>query len=299
MQVTDGYINRGSFLITFSYLLRIISLGIFSHFFIKFIKLYKHHYVSFIFIIITLIIINVSTFLIYKFGKKSWSFRIFFSEIIFAFSDVLGSIYLNKSEGNIGLLFFITSIFHLIVLIILHIIFSILNTNDVQCDTSSFFDIGNSYFFCNNKKFKYFYDNFNLFGNIFTFLYLFSLISLEIIKWYLIYLFSPNHYGAIYSIYSLFITSALFQIHNSEILKERRNPLYLIGCLLISFFVMVYNEIIILRFCGLDKNTKEEIANRAFEESKLEEIENNFNNKENEEKINELNGEGLGLMEDE
>ena len=46
LQVTDGYINRGSFLITFSYLLRIISLGIFSHFFIKFINILFYQFLN-------------------------------------------------------------------------------------------------------------------------------------------------------------------------------------------------------------------------------------------------------------
>ena len=44
-------------------------------------------------------------------------------------------------------------------------------------------------------------------------------------------------------------------------------PIYLISSLLIIFFIMVYNEMIILRFCGLEKNTKVEISKRAKEEN--------------------------------
>ena len=56
-------------------------------------------------------------------------------------------------------------------------------------------------------------------------------------------------------------------------------------CLFADFFCCVYNEFIILSFCGLEYNTKDEISKRALEiglNSIVDEDDNNtVNNNEN------------------
>ena len=57
--------------------------------------------------------------------------------------------------------------------------------------------------------------------------------------------------------------------------KEITDNHYIIGItcfVFIIFFTLVFNEIIILRFCTLDKNTKEEIEKRAIDDKALGEI---------------------------
>ena len=85
----------------------------------------------------------------------------------------------------------------------------------------------------------------NLFENVFIFL--------------LIYYFSLNHFGA-----SFPMSSILLQfIKKSYSGKELKYP-YIAGSLIIIFMCFVYNEFIILKFCGLNKNTKIQIEKRAL-----------------------------------
>ena len=102
----------------------------------------------------------------------------------------------------------------------------------------------------------------NLFENIFIFL--------------LIYYFSLNHFGA-----SFPISSILLQfIKKSYSGNELKYP-YIAGSLSIIFMSLVYNEFIILKFCGLDKNTKIQIKKRAVIDFNI--ISPDGNNKENDE----------------
>ena len=80
-------------------------------------------------------------------------------------------------------------------------------------------------------------------------------------KWLLIFNFSVNHYGAICAIPLIFI----FTFKNGTGIGN--SIVYIIGNAIIIFMAFVYNEIIILRFCGLDKNTAIEISRRSIRDS--------------------------------
>ena len=137
------------------------------------------------------------------------------------------------------------------------ILIHIINLMIHDCN-KDFFEVVNPEDYCNSKnEFKNFYDDFDKFKNINTYFYFLLTFSKEFIKWHIIYFFSPNHFAAISSI-EIFLIS-LIAINGL--------PIYLISSLLIIFFIMVYNEMIILRFCGLEKNTKVEISKRAKEEN--------------------------------
>ena len=258
IKTTQVYKSRGGSLISISFLLRIIIIIILSNKLIKYIKIYKHHYVSIIVIFILILIINIYN-LIFGEVKKEYkgSLKVFIENLFISCNYVIGAVYLNKSKGNVLLLCFCTSIFIFISIIFLHIIK--LMIHDCNID---FFDVENPEEYCKTKnEFKNFYDDFDKFKNINTYFYLFLTFLKEFIKWHIIYFFSPNHFAAISSI-EIFLIS-LIEISN----EVNGLPIYLISSLLIIFFIMVYNEMIILRFCGLEKNTKVEISKRAKEEN--------------------------------
>ena len=257
IRTTSAYKSRGGSSISISFFLRIIIIITLSNKLIKYIKIYKHQYVSIIAIFILIIIINISNIIIGG-GNKEFqgSFKVFIGILFISCNCVIGAVYLNKSKGNVLLLCFCTSIFILISIFFLHIIN--LMIHDCNID---FFEVKYQENYCNKNEFRNFYDDFDKFKNLSTYFYLFLTFSKEFCQWQIIYFFSPNHYAAISSI-------EIFLINLIEIFREvNALPIYLISSLLIIFFIMVYNEMIILRFCGLEQNTKVEISKRAKEEN--------------------------------
>ena len=274
------YINRIGGMVVLCYFLEIASLIIFSFLFIKITRLYKHHYVSLIIIIISLIIINItscikSEYKDYK-SKNSIEFVIMLliSNITTALEYVLGCLYLNKTEGNISKLCFWIGIFGFIFLIIIQVIFGIssLKYQDIfdNLDEED-----------KNKIPIYFHEfllNFKL-SNLYVFLNMIISCFIYYSQWYIIYNFSPNHLGAIESISNLLF---VFFSHKSDF-----NIFYILGSIIIIFMVFVFNEFIILRFCGLEKNTKIEIEKRALEDENIGNIDPFLNEDFNKEKDNE------------
>ena len=250
IRTTKVYKNRGGSLISLPFLFRIITMILLSNKLIKYIKIYRHHYVSIIAIIILILIINLTGFIIGD-NHNFKGFIIFFiKDIFFSVNCVFGAVYLNKSKGNALLLCFTTSIFLFISIILFHIMNLIIH--DCKEDNSEF---------CQNSELRNFYDDFDKFKEAKTYLYILLIYLKEIINWYIIYFFSPNHYVAISSIETFYIT--LITIHD----HFNGFYVYLISYLLIVFFLMVYNEMIILKFCGLEKNTKVEIYERVKEDN--------------------------------
>ena len=257
IKTTTAYKSRGGALISISYLFRIIIIIILSNKLIKYIKIYKHHYVSIIVIFILILIINIYN-LIFGEVKKEYkgSLKVFIENLFISCNYVIGAVYLNKSKGNVLLLCFFASILLFIFIISIHII----NLMIHECNIG-FLEVANDKDYCNIKnEFKNFYDDFDKFKNINTYFYLFLTFLKEINNWYIIYFFSPNHFAAISSI-------EFFLISIIAISNVKGLPFYIASSILIIFFIMVYNEMIILRFCGLEKNTKVEISNRAEEEN--------------------------------
>ena len=107
------------------------------------------------------------------------------------------------------------------------------------------------------------FTNFENFGGLLTFL-LIVFDFIEVISiWFLIYYFSIAHFAAVYLIPSFFEYIINHRYYKYE-------AIYIIGCVIIIIMALIYNEIIILKFCGFDINTKIEITKRAKSDSDIE-----------------------------
>ncbi len=200
-------------------------------------------------------------------------------EIIYCFMYICGIKYLMKSQGNVYKLIFFNGIIGLILSGIFQIILSFFNCNDIKNIIHSEFEI------CDDGKIKTIINNFKSFDNFGGYLALLLIFYnfIEIVCiWLLIFYFSPNHFASIYTIPSF--------IEIIFVKKQSNNYLYIIGALIIILMTLIYNEIIILKFCGLDKETKEEIYIRAINDSNtglfIEEETNKNDNEDNKENFN-------------
>ena len=238
---------------------RLFEVAIFASFMIKNNKMYSHHYLSIIILIMVVIAINIFSIFKEENNNKNYFLKLglmLIPEVLFSITYVCYAKYLNITEGNVYKLLFINGIIGIILLILLQIVV---------------------YFFlpCNLVN-KFFYEancdnmNKNLSGMIksFGFGNFLDIISVLLIlinfceicsKWLLVFNFSLNHLSAICSIPLIFycLTRDGFKIENFI--------LYILG-IFIVFMTFIYNEIIILRFCGFDENTAIEIHNRALED---------------------------------
>ena len=249
-----------------SIVIRLFAIAIFSHFFIDNLRMYKHHYLSIIIIIIVVVTTNIYSFIKEKIDDYFLRLVLMIlPDLYFSIMYVCGAKYLSISKGNIFKLLF----FDGIIGIFLSILFQIIAYCFIPCDfiqNSECFDDGVPY--CDGKKIKTMVNNFiekefDPFRSI-------LLIILNFVEtwaiWYLIFSFSVNHFGAIY-----IIPSFVFFIVKGYKKAQNSNPLILIiGNAIIIFMTFVFNEIIILKFCGFDKNTAVEINKRALRELKCD-----------------------------
>ena len=246
---------------------RLLLIILLSHFLIKNEKLKRHQYFSAIIILIIVIIISILS-LIFEGENNNYYFikliLMIVPEFLYIFVYICGAIYLSKSQGNIYKMVFFNGITGLILSVILQIILSFFN-----CDHYEIYFNNNKYDFCDNGKIKTILENFKSFQNFGEFYTFFSIIFnfVEIVCiWLLIYDYSINHFAAVYIIPSFL--EFIFKENNLGY-----ELMYIIGCIVIILMALVYNEIIILKFCGFEKNTKKEITKRALTESSIEEAE--------------------------
>ena len=189
--------------------------------------------------------------------------------IFYCFKDACGAIYLIKSQGIIYKLIFINGIIGLILSGILQFILSLFNCNDIKDFLNKDEDK-----VCDGDKIKTIIVNFKSFGDFGSYISILLIIfymAKYIFKWLLIFYFSLNHYAAIYTIPTLF--KYIIKINESEFMI-----FYILGIVIIALMTLIYNEIIILKFCGLDKETKIEISKRASLDSaciQMNEIDSN------------------------
>ena len=129
-------------------------------------------------------------------------------------------------------------------------------------DLNDYFEIENG-----NKRLKNIFDSLGKLGD-YNWLILIGIIILwffeNYIVWFCIYAFSPNHYTIYSSINSL--SSLLLALYG----KEKWYIVFAIFALCGVFFCgLVFNEIIIIRLCNMDKNTNVEINRRQKEEAQI------------------------------
>ena len=164
--------------------------------------------------------------------------------------------YLLKSKGNVYYLLFINGIISITLSILLQIIFSFFSCHKskIFVDKFNYCDEDGKYnnILSNLKSFNDFGGWLSI-GIILTF-------CIENICTYLVtYYFSLNHYGALFAI----PTYLRFVIDDYNLLLR---IYYIIMGIIIVFMTLVYTEILILRFWGLESNTKEEIIKRSDSE---------------------------------
>ena len=238
-----------------------------SYFLISNQKLKKHQYFSAIIILFVVIIISILSFFMEdkESNNNYWIKLILMSipEILYCFMYISGAYYLVKTQGNIYKLVFFNGIIGLTLSFIFQIIISFFSCGHIK----TFF--ADESIICNKEKIKIFFQNFTSFqnfGGVLTFLLIIVNFAEIISIWLLIYYFSITHFAAVFIIPSFF--EFIFKENNLKF-----KIFSLIGCLLIIIMALIYNEIIILKFCGFDTNTKVEISKRSESESNLKLIE--------------------------
>ena len=250
---------------------RLLFFVLFSKFLISNHKIHRHQYFSGIVILIVAIIISILSFLYENQNNENFYIKLLLMilpHIFYCFKDACGAIYLIKSQGIIYKLIFINGIIGLILSGILQFILLFFNCNDIKDFLNKDKDI------CDGDKIKTIIVNFKSFdgfGNYISILSIIFHMAKYIVKWLLIFYFSLNHFSAIYTIPTLF--NYIIKINESEF-----KVFYILGIVIITLMTLIYNEIIILKFCGLDKETKVEISKRASLDSTcglLNEIDSN------------------------
>ena len=234
---------------TIDLLLQIVFLTGFSIHILKF-SIYSHQIFALIILIICLVPYFIETFIFDKEKNKILLIIIYFFsvQILFCLSNVLGKKYLNIYIENIYLLLFKMGVIGWIPLLIYDSIFHIFSKGDNLYHGIIPFFI-------------------NLFGEtdklpkklILFFLDLLCSYLQEISLWLTVYYFSPCH---------LFISQAFGEFTDTTLkmfINYDQNPkqyhisqkiTFYILYPIVIFSVLIFNEIILLRFCGLDKNTR-------------------------------------------
>ena len=234
-----------------SVLMEVFLLIILSYIFLG-LKIYSHQVFSFIIIFICLTIFFIESLFYEEKEIKIQNLiediaNYFLVQLVYCLSDVMGKKYLNIYLDSPYLLLFKMGIIGIIPIVIYGIIIEFLDVD--------------------NEDYKIF----SCFKTIPLLFYLIDLvfsILYEIGIWLTIYYFTPCHY-IVFEMISDFIEVLLTIFVKNDQNKgfdERYNfvqkiSFYILYPILI-FIVLVFNEIIILNFCGLNYNTKAKIKER-------------------------------------
>ena len=213
-------------------------------------KIYRHHFVSLIVILLNLILLMISFIICFPDCTIQTIIYYFFYSFLFCLYCILGKKYLNlfsNSPYNIMLSIGIVSI---IILFIFDIImFSLFDNNDNYINKYGII-----------LGFKKMTNILSIYVFIFDVICnFFSNIGL----WLTIYYYSPFHY-----IISESMSEYLFILYDFIIFKRDYKfsdiILYTIIYIINFTFFLIFNEIIILKFCGLNYNIKENIEEREI-----------------------------------
>ena len=260
-------INR-QLLLNISVLVESIFLIAFSIIFLGF-SMYLHQYFSLSILALCMIIFVIETMVLKNkhIIDLLSSFIYFFSyEILYCLSDVLGKKYLNIYIDGVYLFLFKIGIIGLIPLLIYDAIAYYCGVNDNYHGIIKIIYEG---------KIKIWYHLLNLF----------SFLLLRIGLWLTIYYFSPCHFiiletlGDFFQIISLIIENE----DNEDSFELGQKITFFIFYPIMLFAVLVFNEIIILNFCGLSYNTKYYIIQREKIEKDFLSIKYTYLSEDNEE----------------
>jgi hypothetical protein len=234
-----------------SVLIEVFLLIIFSYNFLG-LKIHSHQVFSFLIIFICLTIFFLES-LFYEEKEIVINHLIedilnyFLVQFVYCLSDVLGKKYLNIYIDSPYLLLFKMGIIGLVPIIIYGIFIEFLNVDNEDYKIFSYF--------------KTIFFPFYLIDLLFSILY-------EIGIWLTIYYFSPCHY-IIFEMISDFIEVlwTIFAKNDQNKGFDERYDIvqkitFYVSYPILIFIVLVFNEIIILNFCGLNYNTKNKIKER-------------------------------------
>ena len=218
------------------YILNILITSIFSQIVFK-IKLFRHHWLSIILIILTGLLLDLVTQNLQNDIMNNWKSILlrFIREIVFSFHDIINKYAMENKFCSVYEISFYTSL----ILTVLFGIFAI-------------FD----YYFFNLDNYKDYFEDFNpkelfiLLGNIITQLGL-----------YMGNLFTNKYTTPCH----IFIIRIFGQIALNLDFSVKSIPNFV--CLIFILFVsLIFNEIIEFNFCGLSDNTKKNIMLRSKNE---------------------------------
>lgn len=252
---------------------QVILLIIFSVYFLG-LKMHSHQIFSVVIVSISLIIFFIESVIYYgeEISVKKLIVDIinyFCCQIFYCLIDVLGKKYLNKYIESLYLFLFKIGIIGLIPMTIYGIIVHYTNFGDYNWQIFEFFLKTDMYY-------VYLID-------------LFFSVLYKIGAWLTIYYFSPCHY-IIFNTISDFFEVILSEFEKKENDKEKyhinQKITFFILYPILIFIALVFNEIIILNCCGLNYNTKDEIAKRGNKDIHLNSLEEDNSNEINDENSN-------------
>lgn len=188
--------------------------------------------------------------------------------------DVLGKLLMDKLfVTHIKLMAFF-GFFGIFFSLIMNSFSFLINMNIIENpDLNDYFIIQN-----NKKRFKNIFDKWGNFGTENWLLLIGNILLFfgeNYIKWFCIYTFSPNHYTVYASINSIIILFIELVVKN---LKHLLIAIFsIVGLCGVLICGLIFNEIIILRICNMDKYTSIEINKRQKEETNISMVKLNSN----------------------
>ena len=193
--------------------------------------------------------------------------------------DVLGKLFMDKMFVSQIKLMTYLGIFGIIFSLIANLLSFFVNWNFVKNpDLNDYFIITT-----NKKRLKNIFDDWGDFGDYNWLLFIANIIlwfAENYIKWFCIYSFSPNHYTVYASINSIIIIFIEIVVKHFNLKKIMIKIFSLIALCGIFICGLIFNEIIIIRICDLDKYTNVEINNRQKKETNISMVKYNENNSE-------------------
>lgn len=213
--------------------------------------------------------------------------------------DVLGKLLMDKMFITHVKLMVYLGIFGIIFSLIVNSLSYLVNLNFIENpDFNDYFIIKKN----SSKRFKNIFDNWGYFDKINRLLLIGNIIiwfGENYIKWFCIYTFSPNHYAvyaSINPIIIIFIELVVKQFNLKYLFLYIFSLIALCGIFLCG---LIFNEILILRFCNLDQFTKVEINKRQKKETQISMVRyNNSNNNNNENPDNSFDTDNMSDKND-
>ena len=226
-------------------------------------RIYSHHFFSVI--LITISIIGLYIILMINFIKNNeyriWNDFIFPNLLnfifyfVFCYFIVKGKFYIEKYFiSSYELILYLGIIGSILLLLFEPITFFIPCENPGMCNNGHLSGIISGFYQTNATHLGYLY----------FFIIIIGLFMTALGLWTTVEFLSPSHFLTSDSIIT-FGLNILIDCYNPELFLLK-NPLFYIFSILTIFSCLVYNEVIIIKICNLNYNTRREIIKRTIED---------------------------------